>query len=209
MRLNMSATVPLKFLFLLLFVSCNPSNTPEKKLNGADTIAELDDLLFQLNQIDTSNHKKLDEIVTLNEKMRRLIENIRSTKKFDELLEAYNEDSHITFTFSEDKNIGVFSWRTKMGFLGNNIKNIMLYKFNDKVIASSLYGESLIYHEIESQVKNNETIYLLRGTSYEEKNPRHLTSNGYAITNGILEESRIPLPEKAYVNNVMPSRSLN
>ncbi|MBW8243661.1 hypothetical protein K1F50_12695 [Muricauda oceani] len=203
MRLNMSETVPLKLLFLMLFVSCNPSNTPEKKFNGADTLAELDDLLLQLNQIDTSNSKKLDEIVTLNEKMRGLIENIRSPKQFDELLKAYNEDLQITFTFSKDKNIGVFSWRTKMGFLGNNIKNIALYKFNNKVIASSLYGESLIYHEIESRIKNNKTVYLLRGTLYQEKKPRPLTINGYAITNGILEESRIPLPENAYVNNTV------
>ncbi|MBO0341096.1 hypothetical protein [Flagellimonas profundi] len=193
---------PLICLMLLLYLSgCNSSTKSNKEpFNANATLEQLDTLLGQLQGIDSFDCKNLDEIVTINEDMRRIVENIRSIDEFDRLVEAYQAKEHqITFSFSEDKQIGVFSWHTKMDCLGHIIKNISLYKSNGKVIASSLYGKSLIFNSIGSiQKDNGNVVYLLNGGTTSEE-PAIM---GYTITNGYLVESTIPVAEKTYVNNL-------
>ncbi|WP_148261528.1 hypothetical protein [Flagellimonas ruestringensis] len=190
MRLKTIITACITFGLLIPFTSCNNSNNMElEQFDAKNTLAQLDNLFIQLNGLDTVDCQNLDEIVTINEKMRGIIENIRSTKKFDDLAAAYNEDEHqIGFVVSEDRQFGVFSWKTKMDCMGHNIKNIALYKSNNKVVASSLYGKPIIYHEITSKNQNNgKTIYLLNG----EKGQLNATTKAYTITNGNLAESQI------------------
>ena len=141
--------------------------------------------------------------MTLNEKMRRIIEGIRSPKEFDELVIAFDADKHkIGFLVSEDDQFGVFSWQTKMDCLGHGIKNIALYKSNDKVMVSSLYGDPMVYHNIETnKQEKGKPVYILLGISSTENDLNNLTKKGYKITNGYLVESKIPQTKKAFANN--------
>ncbi|MDF0717364.1 hypothetical protein PY092_14465 [Muricauda sp. 334s03] len=192
------------FSFLILCLGCGtPNKSKNDHFNGKDTLAELDRLLMQLDQMDASDCGNLDEIVTINEKMRRMVENIRSSKAFDSIAKAFDANTNqIDFVVSKDEQFGVFSWYTKMDCLGNSIKNIALYKSDNKVLASSLYGKSMIYHEIKSRKQTEDkTVYLLLGSSSENQDATDSTAKGYKITNGYLAESQIPLPDEAYVNN--------
>lgn len=205
MKLKICALFPVGVLLLTLFSGCNPSNTSEnEQFNGANTLTELDNLLLQLHKIDTSNCENLDDIVTINEKMRRLVENIQTTEKFENLINTFDEDTNrIDFVFSGDKQFGVFSWQTKMDCLGNSIKNIALYKSGDKVMVSSLYGEPLVYHNITAtQQDKNRPVYILLGSASTDKDLNDLIKKGYKITNGYLSESQVTEPGQAFVNNI-------
>jgi len=204
MRLKIGAIFPFGFLLLTLFCSCNSFNTSEnEQFNGANTLTELDNLLLQLYKIDTSNCENLDDIVTINEKMRRLVENIRTNEKFENLINTFDEDTNrIGFVFSDDKQFGVFSWQTKMDCLGNSIKNIALFKSNGGVKVSSLYGEPMVYHNIQAtQQDKNRPVYILAGSASTEKDSNSITKKGYKITNGYLAESQVAEEEQEYVNN--------
>jgi|10_taG_2_1085330.scaffolds.fasta_scaffold13256_3 hypothetical protein len=200
MKLRTLVSLVVCFASQIYLTSCNNSyksnNTP---FHGTATLAEMDTLLTKLQDLDTVDCKNLDKIVVINEKMRRIVENIRFTEEFDKLVKAYQQNEYqITFVFSEDKHIGVFSWNTKMDCLGHSIKNIALFKSNDKLHATSLYGESMIYKEIASRKKsNNKTIYILSG----ETILREPAINGYTIANEHLVESSIPTIEETYVDN--------
>ncbi len=184
--------------FLIHFTSCNvPNNREHNQFNAKDTFFQLDSLLTQINSLDTRDCKNLDAIVTLNEKMRGIVEGIRSPKEFDELVRAFDADKHkIGFLVSEDDLFGVFSWQTKMDCLGHGIKNIAFYKSDDELLASSLYGKPMIYDKITlERLNQNKTIYLLHsGVSKQNQ----IVTKGYSITNGILVESQIPLSEQSY-----------
>jgi len=89
-----------------------------------------------------------------------------------------------------------------MDWLGHGIKNIALYKSNDKVMVSSLYGDPMVYHNIETnKQEKGKPVYILLGISSTENDLNNLTKKGYKITNGYLVESKIPQTEKAFANN--------
>ncbi|MBO0329793.1 hypothetical protein [[Muricauda] lutisoli] len=202
MRLNIMVTPLICLMLLLSLYGCNSSTRSNKNpFNAHATLEQMDKLLAELQDIDTIDCKNLDEIVTINEDMRGIVENIRTIDEFDRLVEAYQAKEHqITFSFSEDKQMGVFSWYTKMDCLGHVIKNIALFKSKDKVTASSLYGKSLIFNSIGSVQKDNgNVVYLLNGDRVSEEP----TILGYTITNGYLVESTMPVAEKTYVNNLL------
>lgn len=191
-------------LLLVLVVSCDFSNkSKSEQLNAQEILAELNDLLLQLHQIDNTDCKNLDEIVTINENMRRMVENVQTTEKFEGLINAFDKKTHqIGFIFSEDEQFAVFSWRTKMDCLGNNIKNIALFKHNGTLKASSLYGNPMVYQYIKSHKMNdNKRVYILAGSSSTDKGSNDLTQRGYTISNGYLAELQIPEIEQAYVDN--------
>ncbi len=201
MRLKIMVAPLICLTLLLCLSSCNISTKSNKKpLDANATLEQIDTLLAQLQDMDTIDCKNLDEIVTINEKMRGIVENIRTVDEFDKLVEAYQSKEHqIVFSFSEDKQMGVFSWHTKMDCLGHTIKNIALFKSVNKVIASSLYGKSLIFNSIDQiQKGNGNVVYLLNGGTTSEEP----TTLGYTITNEYLVEAKIPIAEKTYVNNV-------
>jgi len=204
MKSNTFPIILMSFSCLMLCLSCGTSNKSKNDhFNGKETLAELDGLLMQLDQFDASDCGNLNEIVTINEKMRRMVENIRSTKAFDSIAKAFDANTNqIDFVVSEDEQFGVFSWQTKMDCLGNSIKNIALYKSDNKVLASSLYGKSMMYHKIKSRKQTEgKTVYLLLGSASTNKEPNNVTAKGYKITNGYLAESQIPTSDEAYVNN--------
>jgi len=191
------------YLLLIVSLSCNSSDKSETEhFEAKDTLVELDTLLFQLRKIDTADCANMDEIVTVNETMRGIVENIRTIEEFDDLVNAFENGSYqISFVFSEDEKLGLFSWRTKMDCLGNNIKNIALFKYNGKVKASSLYGNPMMFQNIKSKKQNKDkTLYIFEGSSSTDNNLNDLTQKGYKITNGYLAESQIPETEQAYVN---------
>jgi len=200
MKLKTSAIFLLGVLLLILFVRCQPSDKSDSKaFNAEETLAKLDGFLLRLNQIDNRDCKNLDEIVTINESMRRIVENIRTKEMFEGLMNAFDEKKHqIGFTFSEDEQFAVFSWQTKMDCLGHSIKNIALFKHNETIKTSSLYGNPMMYEHIKSHKQNkNATLYILQGIAYSDD----LTQKGYTISNGYLVESQIPETEQAYANN--------
>jgi len=204
MRLKTKVAFLVSCSLLILFVSCKPSNKSDNKaFNAEETLAELDGLLSRLHQIDNTDCKNLDEIVTINERMRRIVENVQTNEKFEGLIKSFDKTAHqIGFIFSGDKQFAVFSWQTKMDCLGNSIKNISLYKYEDKVKSSSLYGNPMVYHRIKSNKQDKKkTLYILEGSSSNEKDLNDMTKKGYRITNGYLAEARIQEPEQAYVTN--------
>lgn len=180
---------------LILFTNCkNNSQSKVAPFNAKETLAQLDDLLIQIEELENEKCENLDAIVILNEKMRRIIENVRSIKEFDDLVNSFDPDrQQIGFIVSEDGKFGVFSWQSKMNCLGIHIKNIALYKSEERIVASSLYGEPLIYHEmINKKISTDKTVYLLRGSS--STNMSDSLTKTYTITNGDLVEARIELP---------------
>jgi len=198
MRLKTIIFLFIGFGFLLLhFTSCNTSNNTEvKQFDAKGTFAELDHLLIQLHQIDVSDCTNLDEAVSINEKMRGIIEDVRSQKEFDGLVNVFDADKYkISFLVSQDKQFGVFSWMTKMDCLGHHIKNIALYKSNNEIKTSSLYGNPLVYIKITTVELNNKSVYLLSGKESVDKKPS--VTKGYTISNGDLVESQIPLPKQS------------
>ncbi|WP_421811995.1 hypothetical protein [Flagellimonas sp.] len=204
MRLKTKVAFLVSCSLLILFVSCKPSKKSDNKaFSTEETLAELDGLLSRLHQIDNTDCKNLDEIVTINERMRRIVENVRTNERFEGLIKSFDKTVHqISFIFSGDKQFAVFSWQTKMDCLGNSIKNIALYKYEDKVKASSLYGNPMVYHRIKSNKQDkNKTLYILEGSYLTEKDLNDLVQSGYKITNGYLAESQIPETEQAYVDN--------
>nr|WP_297788601.1 hypothetical protein [uncultured Allomuricauda sp.] len=184
------------FSALLQLPSCNNSNNKQlNQFDAKDTLAELDTLLTQLNSLESEDCNNLDEIVTLNEKIRGIVEGIKSPKEFNELLSVFNGDKHkIGFLVSEDELLGVFSWQTKMDCLGHSIKNIALYISGDKLVASSLYGKPMIYEQIAlEKLDSNKTIYLL-STKATKQNTT--VTKGYTIINGVLMQSEVRLSKR-------------
>ncbi|GAB4508984.1 MAG: hypothetical protein Tsb004_08670 [Allomuricauda sp.] len=173
--------------------SCDFSKkSKENDFYTSNTLDELEVLLTQLNQLDTIDCRNMDEIVSINESMRRILENIRSVEKFDKLAKAYKTHRpNVKFAISEDGTFGVFSWRTKMDCLGNQIKNIALYKTDNGVLTSSLYGTPMIYHRVSSNPMKKGN-YLLHANN---------AIKGYSISNGYLEETSIDLKDASFADN--------
>jgi hypothetical protein len=78
-----------------------------------------------------------------------------------------------------------------MDCLGNQIKNIALYKTDNGVLTSSLYGTPMIYHRVSSNPMKKGN-YLLHSNS---------TIKGYSISNGYLEETSIDLKDASFADN--------
>lgn len=187
-------------VILIICYNCNISQEPAKEtLSAESTLAQLDSLLIQLDKLNTHDCQKMDNAVTLNEKMRRIVENIQSVNEFGRLMEVYPKKPHkINFTFSDDKQIGVFSWDSKLTCLGHSIKNIALFKSKNSVVATSLYGEALNYNHItSSQEDTQKTIYLFHGNANSEKP----IVNAYTITDKHLTAYRMPSAEEEYASS--------
>ncbi|MDF0705821.1 hypothetical protein [Flagellimonas okinawensis] len=181
----------------------NSSKSKNQQLTGYEVLDKLDSLATRLNNLESKDCENIDEIVTINEQMRRIIEDIYSNNVLDELITAAHKETHqIVFASSEDKNVGVFSWESKLDCLGHNIKNIALFRSNNRVSTSSLYGKSMMYSEVSLlKNNNNKMLYQLKGTSHFGENK----VNGYTISNGQLIESQIPnkAVSRQYANSTL------
>ncbi len=158
--------------------------------NEKELIATLDSLFVELNKIETKNHdyKAIESIVSINEKIRRVIENIQSKEILKALEIEYGKSHHaFTFVISPDRNVGIFSWFTRMDASGNAIKNIALHLSKDKIIPTSLYGEPIMYRKIY-QVDSNtgQTMYLVYG-NIDNPSSSFQRLNSYILRDGHLE----------------------
>lgn len=187
-----------RFFFLTLvfgsmfFVNCTDKTEKNKqgKATGEEVIAVLDSLFYQLDNPEESAPGVSEDKVRVNENIRRTIENIRSSRLLAEIGKAYTAKSHkFSFVLSEDKKIGVFSWRTQMDASGNKIKNIALYQTADKVEPSSLYDIPIIYGKIyQVESYRGETLYILHGHD-STGNDKYFRLNAYTLKNESLEEA--------------------
>src|SRR5690606_23192084 len=131
-----------------------------------------------------------EEVVQLNEKIRRTIEDIRPSGQLAEIAENYSPKGHgFSFTLSKDKKLGIFSWHTKMDASGNKIKNMALYQQGDRLEISSLFNSPIIYeriHQVESF--KGEVLYVLQGKDDTGKG-NFFRLDAYTLKNGLLEEA--------------------
>lgn len=187
-----------RFFFLtlvfgsLLFANCTDKTEVNKqnKATGKEVIAVLDSLFYELDNPKDSAPGVSEDMVRVNENIRRTIENIRSPRLLAEIEKAYTAKSHkFYFVLSEDKKIGVFSWRTRMDASGNKIKNIAIYQTADKVEPSSLYDIPIIYGKIyQVESYRGETLYVLHGHD-SIGNDKYFRLNAYTLKNDNLEEA--------------------
>ncbi|WP_108425666.1 hypothetical protein [Flagellimonas amoyensis] len=166
---------------------------PEKTnttITGEDVLATLDSLSYRLS----ANKSPIgsEEVIQVNEDMRRTVESIRTPHLLTEIAEIYAYQKHaFTFTLSEDQKIGVFSWHTKMDATGNRIKNIALYNNGNDIEPTSLYDTPITYEKIH-QVKSHKgkDLYILHG-HLNSGDSHYFRLNAYTLRNGYMEEAPI------------------
>lgn len=178
------------FLLGSVIIGCE-NMAPDKTstvITGEDVLTTLDSLSYRLS----ANGKApiaSEEVIQINEDMRRTVESIRSSKLLMEIYGIYKKNKHdFTLTLSDDKKLGVFSWHTRMNATGNKIKNIALYKNGGKLEPSSLYDTPITYHKIyQVESQKGEHLYILHG--YVKSGDSHYSRlNAYILKNGYLEE---------------------
>jgi len=184
------------FLFALvlpLFFMVGCSGSDQKKApaeSGKELVASLDRLFEELSTEDTNSSELSEEVVQLNEKIRRTIENIRPTGQLSEIAESYSKDAHgFSFTLSQDKKLGIFSWHTKMDASGNKIKNMALYDQGDRLEVSSLLSAPIIFekiHQVESY--KGQVLYVLQGKD-DTGVGNFFRLDAYTLRDGLLEEA--------------------
>ncbi len=182
-------------IFILGSVIIGCENMAPDKTNtaitGEDVLATLDSLSYRLS----ANGKApiaSEEVIQINEDMRRTVESIRTPHLLTEMAEIYAHQKHaFTFTLSEDQKIGVFSWHTKMDATGNRIKNIALYDTGNAIEPTSLYDTPITYKKIH-QVKSHkgEDLYILHG-HLNSGDSHYFRLNAYTLRNGYMEEAPI------------------
>lgn len=186
---------PTPFLALLIpalfLLGCSGTDQKDPIAeNGKELVASLDLLFQELASQEANSSELSEEVVQLNENIRRTIENIRPSGLLAEIGETYTHDGHgFSFTLSKDQKLGIFSWHTKMDASGNKIKNMALYGQGDRLEVSSLFSAPIIYekiHQVESY--KGEVLYLLQGKD-DTGEGNFFRLDAYTLKNGLLEES--------------------
>lgn len=185
-------TAPIALLVsLLLLVGCSGSEQSEAVPgNGKELVASLDRLFEELSAQRTNPSDLSEEVVRLNEKIRRTIEGIRPTGHLVEIAESCSEGGHgFSFTLSRDKKLGIFSWHTKMDASGNKIKNMALFDQGGRLAVSSLPSAPIIYDKIH-QLKSykGKVLYILQGSDNTAEGS-FFRLDAYTLRNGQLEEA--------------------
>ncbi|SDQ72878.1 hypothetical protein [Flagellimonas zhangzhouensis] len=181
-------------LSFLMISSCQLNSSKSRELlsinNEKELIITLDSLFVELNQIEIEkfNYTVSENLITINEQIRRIIENVNSKESLKNLELEYRKKSHsFLFVLSPDGKIGVFSWYTRMNNTGNEIKNIALIQKKDKVAPTSLYGEPIMYTDIYQLNTNlDQSLYLLHGIS-DTPSDSYQQLNSYILRDGYLE----------------------
>lgn len=176
----------------LLLIGCGNITDKNAKspTSGKEVITVLDSLFQGLANLERPTQGLSEDVVQVNENIRRTVENIRSSDLLAEIGKEFASKEHdFSFILSEDKKLGVFSWHTKMNTSGNKIKNIALYSTGDKIEPSSLYDTPIIYdkiHQVESYKGKN--LYVLHG-HLNSGDGHYFRLNAYILKNGYLEEA--------------------
>lgn len=185
---------PLPFLIFMGFLLMGCENMThqetESPKTGEEVVATLDSLFHELASLEKNAPGLSDEVVQLNESIRRTVEDVRTSDLLMEINKVSAKKKHdYTFTLSDDKKLGVFSWRTRMDNTGNRIKNIALYGNGDNLEPSSLYDTPITYDKIyQVESYKGETLYILHG-HLASGDGRYFRMNAYTIKNGYLEEA--------------------
>src|SRR5690606_15601288 len=173
----------------LCLMACSGSdqgdNIPE---NGKETVAVLDGLFLELAD-QGENGSISQEVVTLNEAIRRTVENIPHGQ-LAEIGENYTPGKHgFSLALSEDRKLGIISWHTKMDASGNKIKNMALYETDDRLEVSSLLDSPIIYEKIHQvETYKGEVLYVLHGKDHTGSD-NFYRLDAYTVRNGTLEQA--------------------
>ncbi len=185
-------------LFAILLTACGNHNRSKKTQapphfnHGWELIAHLDYNISLLNNIDTNDTDFKEKAVLINEQIRKTIERIQSKKLLKEVGKSYNTLGHdFTFTLSRDKKIGVFSWESRMQGAFHGIRNIALYTNKDKVVPTSLYGDSMIFQQIHTLKTGTKKIYLLQGKGAAHDTNEFFRMDAYTINENGMELAKI------------------
>jgi len=178
--------IPILLGFFLMACSGSDQgdNIPE---NGKETVATLDGLFLELADQE-ENGSISEEVVQVNEAIRRTIENIPHGQ-LAEIGENYAQGEHgFSLALSEDEKLGIFSWHTKMDASGNKIKNMALYESEDRLEVSSLLGSPIIYEKIHQvETYKGEVLYVLHGNE-QSGSDNFYRLDAYTVRNGKLEQ---------------------
>ena len=174
----------------LIFSNCrNQRKHNYYPKHGQQVIDTLDSLFEQLAVLDSNSIDYSESTVSLNENIRKIVEQISTSKLLAEAYQVYQTNRHnYTLAFSEDSTIGVFSWKTKSkNGPFTSIKNVALFERENRLTPTSLYGESVIYQNIYPTIADRDRqVYIL-----ESNTDSVLRLDAYEITKNGMEQANI------------------
>ena len=174
----------------LIFSNCrNQRKHNNYPKHGQQVIDTLDSLFEQLAVLDSNSIDYSESTVSLNENIRKIVEQISTPKLLAEAYQVYQTNRHnYTLAFSEDSTIGVFSWKTKSkNGPFTSIKNVALFERENRLTPTSLYGESVIYQNIYPTITDRDRqVYIL-----ESNTDSVLRLDAYEITKNGMEQANI------------------
>lgn len=166
---------------------------PERFDNGKALVAHLDWLFIQLANKDTNDSEYMESATLINEKIKKTMERVKLPERLLEVNKSYLVKKHdFLFALSEDGQLWVFSWDSRMGSITGKIKNIALYASQGKIIPTSLYGDALYFNQIHT-IKNGKrpSLYMLHGKGKSTNDHNFYRLNAYAIKKDGLEYAKI------------------
>lgn len=169
-------------------MACSGSDQSDNNpKNGKEAVATLDRLFLELADLQEDGSGISEEVVKVNETIRRTIENI-PYGQLVELGESYSHGKHgFTLALSEDQKLGIISWHTKMDASGNKIKNMALYDSGNQFEVSSLLGSPIIYEKIyQVETYKGEVLYVLHGKEHTGSG-NYYRLDAYTLRDGQLE----------------------
>ncbi|RDY61449.1 hypothetical protein [Flagellimonas nanhaiensis] len=197
------------------FIFSNCKNQRKQTIypkHGQQIIDSLDSLFEQLELLNSNSIDYPESAVSTNEKIRKVVEHIRTPKLLKEMLTSYQNKKEHNFGLvdSPDKKVAVVSWQTRLPKPKSKVKNIALYAKGDKIIPTSLYGEPIHYTEIHTiESKKKDTIYILVGKDELSKTSCQFSIYAYSITKAGLEGTYIFPKKQNYLEFEVGTTSLN
>ncbi len=190
----------ISFILITFLLGCGNRNRPYKNVNfpthfenGKALVAHLDWLFNQLSELQTDDSGFEENVIFFNEQIKKTMERVKTPKRLLEVNKSYLAKRHdFLFTLSDDVQIGVFSWDSKMGFSTGVVKNMALYVVKNKVIPTTLYGAPLFYNEIH--VTSNPKgfpLYLLHGKGTSKDNKSFYQINAYQLNQNGLQLAKV------------------
>ncbi|MEM9647609.1 MAG: hypothetical protein AAF969_03950 [Bacteroidota bacterium] len=187
----------LAICLLLSIMGCHTAGNkmqrePRHFSDGKELVQQLDRLFLQLAQIDPTPSESKPLITSINEQIRKTIEGATTQSLLIDAYESYNYKTHeFGFILSEDQQLAVFSWDTRRDG-ANKFKNIAFHIKGHKAIPTSLYGESIIYHEAYTiQNSKNRSFYIIHGKGKTQEGHDFYRLDALSITPDGLSEAPI------------------
>lgn len=163
----------------------------ESAVDGKSIVANLDSLFIQLSNNKNDSFSALNTAY-LNEAIKTIMESIKDQNTLRYIAMYRNgKELNYCFTLSNDEKLAVFSWNTGMGKMEDNLKNIVLYAKENKVIPLKFEGPYVRYRNIFNlKPDKNGTVYLFQ--AYHSLEDEYICQmDGYSIKNRKLMPSYI------------------